>query len=57
MLELTAPEAPKEFGGGFAEEQFNQMKNEFLADEMAKKRTFGIGNHVYDQLLRKQLGE
>jgi len=56
MLELTMPETPEDFGGGFAEDSFRQLQNEFIADEMSKQESFGIGHHVYKQLMEKQEG-
>lgn len=54
MLDLTDPGTVDGFDGGKGEEMFRQIRNEHVAEEMAKAGGVGIADTIYDQLLKIQ---
>ena len=55
MLELMDTGTPETFGGGFAEDTFRQLRNEYIADALTARGTgLGIADSVERELLRIQ---
>ena len=55
LLETMDVGTPEETGGGFAEDMFRGMRNEFLADNLTKSQSsIGLADTIYKEILASQ---